>query len=123
MTFTLTEMLLFIIAGTLMVVAGLLIWLAVRVSKVSGEIEEVRPELRRLMRSSEEVLADVRKTVGRIDGIAETVELGTALARQALAPSLTRFGALVSGVKRGLRVLLGGSAFHQGNGAMVHKEE
>ncbi len=96
MTFTLTEILLVIIAGTLMVVAGLLIWLSVRVSKVSGKTEKV--------------LVDVRKTVGRIDGIAETVESGVALARQALAPSLTRFGALVSGVKKGFRMLLGGIA-------------
>lgn len=81
MTFTLTEGLLFIIAGTLMVVAGLLIWLAVRVSKVSGKAEEV--------------LADVRKTVGRIDGIAETVEAGAAL---------------VSRAKRGLSMLLGRGA-------------
>ena len=96
MTFTLTEILLVIIAGTLMVVAGLLIWLSVRGSKVSGKTEKV--------------LVDVRKTVGRIDGIAETVESGVALARQALAPSLTRFGALVSGVKKGFRMLLGGIA-------------
>lgn len=100
MTFTLTEVLLFIIAGMLTVVTGLLIWLAVRVSKVSGEIEKG--------------LADLRKTVGRIDGIAETVEAGVALARQALAPSLTRLGAFVSGLKRGVGVLLGGR---------VHEEE
>lgn len=80
-TFTLTEGLLFIIAGTLMVVAGLLIWVAVRVSKVSGKAEEV--------------LADARKTVGRIDGIAETIESGVALVGRA---------------KRGLRMLLGGAA-------------
>ncbi len=109
MTFTLMEVLLFIIAGTLMLVAGLLIWLAVRVSQVSGEIEAV--------------LADVHKTVGRIDGIAEIVAAGAALARQAMVPSLTRFGALVSGVKRGFRVLLGRGVSHHGNGAMVHEEK
>ncbi len=109
MTFTLMEGLLFIIAVTLMAVAGLLIWLAVRGSKVSGEIEEV--------------LADVRKIFRRIDGIAETVEAGAALVRQALVPSLTRLGALISGVKRGFRVLLGRGASHHGNGAMVHEEK
>lgn len=65
MTFTLTEGLLFIIAGTLMVMAGLLIWVAVRVSRVSG--------------------------------------------------SFARFGALVSGAKRGLRVLLGRGASRHDN--------
>jgi len=109
MTFTLTEVLLVLIAGTLMVVAGLLIWLAVRVSQVSGKMEEV--------------LADVHKTVGRIDGIAEIVTAGAALVRQALVPSLTGFGALISGVKRGFRVLLGRGASHHGNGAMVHEEK
>ncbi len=39
MTFTLAEVLLFIIAGMLTVMVGLLIWLVIRVSKVSGEIE------------------------------------------------------------------------------------
>ena len=106
MTFTLVEVLLFIIAGTLMVVAGLLIWMAGRVSRVSGEIGEIGPELRELIRNAEEVLADVRKTIGRIDGITETVEAGATLARQALVPSLARFGALVSGVKKGFRGLL-----------------
>ena len=109
MTFTLTEVLLLSIAGILMVVAGLLIWLVVRVSQVSGKIEKM--------------LADVHKTVGRIDGIAEIVAVGAALPRQAMVPSLTRFGALVSGVKRGFRVLLGRSAFRDGNRAMVHEEE
>lgn len=109
MTFTLTEVLLFIIAGTLMVVTGLLIWLVVRVWEVSGEIKEG--------------LADLRKTVGRIDGIAGSVEAGVALARQALVPSLTRFAALVSGIKRGVGVLLGGGASRHGNGAMTHEEE
>ena len=103
MTFTLAEALLFIIAGTLMFVAGLLIWLAVRVSKVSGEIEEG--------------LADIRKTVGRIDGIAETVEAGAVLARQVLSPSLTRFVALASGIKRGLGLLRNGPMAHE------HKEK
>ncbi len=65
MTFTLTEFLLFIIAGTLMVMAGLLVRMAVRVSKVFD--------------------------------------------------SLTRFGALVSGAKRGLRVLLGRGASRHDN--------
>ncbi len=123
MTFTLDEVLLFIIAGTLMVVAGLLIWLAVRVAKVSGEIEEMRPELQRLMRNAEEVLADVRKTVGRIDGVAGTVEVGVALARQAMAPSLTRFVALVRGVKKGFGVLRSGGVSRHGNGAMTHEVE
>ncbi|MDO8730793.1 MAG: hypothetical protein Q7J69_06400 [Candidatus Omnitrophota bacterium] len=94
MTFTLAEVLLFIIAGMLTVVAGLLVWMVVRVSEVSGEIEKG--------------LVDLRRTVGRIDGISESCEIGVALARQVLAPSLTRFGALFSGVKRGLGVLLRG---------------
>lgn len=109
MTFTLAEALLFIIAGMLMVMTGLLVWLAVRLSKVSGEIEGG--------------LADLRKTVGRIDGIAETVEMGAALARQVLAPSLTRFAALVTGVKKGFGVLRGGGASRHGNGAMAHEHE
>gem|GEM_PF-2252797 len=92
MTFTLTEVLLFLIAGTLIGVAGLLIWLVIRMSKVSGEIEEG--------------LSDLHKTIGRIDGIAETVEVGAALARQVLTPSLTRVAALVTGVKRGFGALL-----------------
>ncbi len=92
MTFTLVEVLLFLIAGTLMAVAGLLIWLVVRVSQVSGKIEEA--------------LADVHRTIGRIDGIADTVETGAELARRALAPSLARFAALLSGIKRGFGVLL-----------------
>ena len=103
MTFTLAEVLLLIIAGTLMVVAGLLIWMVVRVSKVSGEIQEG--------------LADVRKTIGRIDGIAETVEVGAALVRQALVPSLTRFVALASGIRKGFGVLRNGAMAHE------HKEK
>lgn len=79
MTFTLTEILLVIITVMLMVMSGLLIWLTVRVSK----------------------------TLDHINGIAETVETGVALARDALSPSLIRLGALMNGVKRGLSVLLG----------------
>mgnify|MGYP001574895716 CR=1 FL=1 len=96
MTLTLTEILLSMIAGALLVMAGLLVWMAVG----------VWPELRRLMRSADAVLADIRKTVGRIDGIAETVETGAALARQVLAPAWARVGALVSGAARGFRALL-----------------
>ncbi len=93
MTFTLTEMLLVIITGMLMVMSGLLIWLTVRVFKVSGEMQAA--------------VADFQKAVGHINGIAESVETGVALAREALSPSLIRFGALMSGMKRGLSLLLG----------------
>lgn len=84
MTFALTDILLFVIAGMLMVMAGLQIWLAIRVSKM---------------------LADVRKTIDRIDGIAKTAEAGVALAQQVLAPPLMRIGALIGGIKRGFRKL------------------
>ncbi len=100
MTFTLVEVLLLLIAGMLVVVAGLLIWMVVRVSQVSGKVEEA--------------LADVHRTIARIDGVAETVEAGVALARQAIAPSLTRFAALVRGIKRGFEVL---------QGPIAHEEE
>ncbi len=96
MTLTLMAIGMVIMAGTLMLIAGLMIWMAIRVAKVSAEIEEL--------------VTYTRTTVVRIDGIARTVEAGTQLVRQTLTPSLVRFGALVTGVKKGFEIFLNGTS-------------
>ncbi len=126
MTFTLTDVLLLVIAGTLLVMAIQLVRLGGRMLEAADELKdamkELRPELRRLVREAEGALADVRRTSGRIDHIAETVEEGAMLAQRILAPLSTRLGALITGVKTAFVVLRRG-ALHRGNGAEMAQEE
>ena len=119
---TLTEMLLLVIAVTLLVVSAQVIRLAARVSKAADALDELQPGVSRLVREAEEALADVRKTSGRIDRLTETIEHGTVVARQLVVPFLTRVGALVIGAKAGLEVLRR-VAFHRGNGTVVARGE
>lgn len=120
MTFTLTDVLLLVIAGTLLVMTIQLMRLSGRVSEAAGElkdaIEELRPDLRRLVRDAEGALADVRRTQSRIDRIAETVEESAMVARQVLAPLSTRLAGLITGVKTAFVALRCGKS-HHGNGA------
>ncbi len=127
MTFTLTEVLLLVIAGTLLVMTIQLMRLSGRVSEAAGElkgaIEELRPELRWLMRDAEEALADVRRTSGRIGRIAETVEESMMVARHLLAPLSTRLAGLITGVKTAFVALRRGESQHDGNGAELARGE
>ena len=105
MAFTLTEVLTLVMTALLLVMAGGLMLMAGQVSKAAGElrdaIQELRPELRRLMREAEAALADARTTSDRIGRIAGSVEAGTTLARQVLAPISLRLAALFAVAKAG----------------------
>ncbi len=126
MTFTLTDVLLLVIGGTLLVMTIQLVRLGGRMVGAADElrdaIQELRPELRRLVRDAEGALADVRRTSGRIGRIAETVEEHTRLAQRILAPLSTRLVALIIGVKTAFVALRRGT-FHHGNGVAVAREE
>lgn len=126
MTLTLADALLLVIASTLLVMTIQLMRLAGRISEAAGElrdaIKELRPDLRRLVRNAEEALADVRRTSGRIDRIAETIEDSATLARQLLTPLSTRLGALMIGVKTALTALRRGGSPH-GNGVATVRED
>ncbi len=126
MTFILTDVLLLVISGTLLVMTIQLTRLSGRVSEAASElkdaIEELRPDLRRLVHDAEGALTDVRRTSGRINRIAETVEESTTLARHLLAPLSTRLGALVTGVKTAFVALRRGES-HHGSGAEAARKE
>ena len=115
MTFTLTDVLLLVIAGTLLVMVIQLVRLGGRMAGAADALrdamKELQPELRRLVRNAEEALADVRRTGGRIDRIAETAEEHIMLVQRILAPLSRRLGALIVGVKTAFVALRRGEAF------------
>ena len=115
MTFTLTDVLLLVIVGTLLVMAIQQARLGGRMARAADELKdavtELRPELRRLVRDAEEALADVRRTSGRIDRIAEAAEEHVVLAQRILVPLSRRLVALVTGVKMAFVALRRGEAF------------
>lgn len=121
---TLTDGLLLVIAVAVLIIAVQLLRLVGSVSKAADKLEELwnafedaRPELLRTVREAHEVLAGLRDTIGRIDGIAETVEEGAALARR-LRFSFARLAAVVTAAKAGFEVLRRGGS-HHGNGAVA----
>ncbi len=120
MTFTLTDVLLLVIAGTLLVMTIQLMRLSGRVSEAASAlkdaIEELRPDLRRLTHDAGAALVDVRKTHSRIDHIAEMVEESAMLARYLLAPLSTRLAGLITGVKTAVAAVRREES-HHGNGA------
>ena len=121
MTFTFADGLLLVIAVTLLVMASQLMRLVHQISEAVGKLEklgEAIDEVRRLARNADTALLEVRKTGGRIDRIAETIEQGTTLVRQLFIPLSCRLGALAAGAKAGFGVLRRGASRH-GNGAVA----
>jgi len=126
MTFSLTEVLLLIIAIAVVVLVVYLIRLAGQASRTTAEVEELvrhlnymRPQFERVLESTEKELAEVRELTKKANGIAGDVGSLTHQASRVALPALTNLGSLagplsyasaaLTGAKIGLKVLRGRS--------------
>jgi uncharacterized protein YoxC len=122
MTFTLTDLMLIIVAISAVVIVVFLIRLANQLTRASAEAEELirhlnylRPQFERLLEEAERELGDIRSLTQKADGIAGDVGAITNTASRLALPALSNISSLarplryasaaLAGAKIGLQVL------------------